>query len=146
MPAERPVTTPDHLLFLNKAFPEAFEYADDEPWINTETETNIYEHGRAGHDKTCMSTRAKPVGEYHGQGPINFRFQNKFSILPGITNTSDTSAVNSNTNSPRSTTDPTKTNEKQSSWRSKTGRNTSNSTSSSTNNTTRTMSGANVKR
>ena len=57
-----------------EAFPDTLDASVALDWQYNPKHVNIYEHGRAGHDMKCMSTRAKPVGGYATRGPINFRF------------------------------------------------------------------------
>ncbi len=76
LPCSRPVTTPDHLLFIHEAFPETYYMkvdADEESVYYPNAD--IYEHPRAGHDMKCLSTRSKPVGAnaYPPQRPVNIR-------------------------------------------------------------------------
>lgn len=68
--SNRPVCTPEHFRFVNTAFPEVINSAVPPNWkCMHNKKANIYEHGRAGHDMKCMSTRAKPVGESAGAFP-----------------------------------------------------------------------------
>lgn len=79
MERSRPVTTPEHMDFIEKAFPEIYDVTGDNPWRYTyNPKADIYEHGRAAHDMKCMSTRSKPVGAstgaYPPRRPLNMRF------------------------------------------------------------------------
>ncbi len=74
LPPELPVKTPDNLTFLADAFPEVYNMSVGLDWTYEKaSKVDIYEHGRAGHDMKCMSTRATPVGNYNTRGPLNFR-------------------------------------------------------------------------
>jgi len=71
---ERPVRTPEHMDFIIDAFPEVTNMVElGWKWGSPFSNVDIYQHGRAGHDMKCMSTRAKPVGNYTQRGPRNFR-------------------------------------------------------------------------
>ncbi|KAK2191925.1 hypothetical protein NP493_42g04013 [Ridgeia piscesae] len=59
----RPVTTPDHVRFVQKAFPEASVYGIENGWQYGYTPSaDMYNYTRASHDSLCFSTRSKTIG------------------------------------------------------------------------------------
>ena len=77
--AYRPVCTPDHLLFVKDVFPEAYRNTVEIGYMFKHKESaDIYEYGRAAHDRKCASTKAKALGESIGAYPpkeaVNVRF------------------------------------------------------------------------
>lgn len=77
--ADRPVQSPDHLMFIKNKFPETLTYVKEIGYaFKHDRKADIFEHARAGHDMKCYSTRVKSVGETLGAYPkkesVNVRF------------------------------------------------------------------------
>lgn len=79
-----PVTADDHVAFISRAFPELFMFEDpaslkDPKWLANLRGNqciyggNIFSCARACHDRSCFSTRTKPIGNYDIRTPLNFK-------------------------------------------------------------------------
>lgn len=75
----RPAASKDHIDFVRGVFPEIYNRQVDQNFIYShDTKADIYEYGKAAHDRKCMSSKAEPVGISSGlfpaNKPINIRF------------------------------------------------------------------------
>ena len=74
-----PVKSEDHIAYIARAFPEFFMLED--PDLNAERDwsgdlagsVNIYGGPRSSHDRKCLSTRVRPIGDYPCRYPVNFK-------------------------------------------------------------------------
>lgn len=76
--SEKPVKSQDHLDFVKDVFPEIYHRQVDMGYLyNHNPRADIYEYGKAAHDRKCLSRKVVPVGQASGafpaHKPINIR-------------------------------------------------------------------------
>ncbi len=77
---DQPVKPEDHNNFIHKAFPSCGYYLytrENQTEVQRQASRrkmmNIYSCPRASHDRNCLSTRTRPIGNYPLRFPINFK-------------------------------------------------------------------------
>ena len=70
--SEKPVRSQDHLNFVKDNFPEVARRQVDMGFLYTHhPKADIYEYGKASHDRKCLSRKVVPVGQSSGAFPAN---------------------------------------------------------------------------